>query len=430
MKRAFRLAVWFFVGVALVAVPMLALSAELPVIVPGVTYSPPVSGNIYISPSSISGSGPVTITYPSSTINSPIRVPLPPVAGVPAGNQLVQIPTTISPNAVRVGAAVVSLARISGPIGLGLNLLSIVCSETSICQSSTDPKALVKNSSPTVGSSSYEMSCGNSATGSEVFVQSGSAYLRYVRTPSVAHGCSGESTGMIYNYCANPVGSGCSYDALRLTQNLSLPPASSAPVVDGDFKQAVIKLTGAVSRMGDLVAGLQAQNQPVPVDKPVLQPTSVTSDPVSTVNRDSAGNIINTTTTTVTTNVAPVTNTSTSNTVNVTQVTNTTTTNNLGATTSSSTTTAKSPSPDDPDIQFDQVDDVNLEKQELPLSMPVASSWGEGSCPPDPSVSVLGHPVAVPVHVVCAYMSGVRGAVIALFALISAYIVIGVKFEG
>jgi hypothetical protein len=43
---------------------------------------------------------------------------------------------------------------------------------------------------------------------------------------------------------------------------------------------------------------------------------------------------------------------------------------------------------------------------------------------------VLGHQIVVPVHVVCNYMSGVRMAVLAFFALVAAYIIIGVKHEG
>jgi hypothetical protein len=180
--------------------------------------------------------------------------------------------------------------------------------------------------------------------------------------------------------------------------------------------------------MASIVAGLQGLNQPVPIDKPVLSPVSQTSPPLSTVKRDPLGNVINTTTTTTTTNISPVTNNNTTNQVTVNQITNTTVTNANGEV-ESTTDTTSDPAPDDETtIEFDDVPDKDLEKQEIPLTLePV--SWGEGSCPADPVVSVMGTSIAIPVHVACDYMSTVRPIVLAFFALISAYIIIGVRQE-
>lgn len=412
MIRAFRLAFWFFFGVALVGAPMLAFSAAVIVPVSGVSANS--SGQLIYT----SRAGIPSIVYPALSTTTSLSVSLPPVAGVPPGRQLMVIPTTINPNIARVAGAVVALARVSGPVGLGLTLLPILCAETKICgKGTTNEFEITKITDP--------------------YIYSGTGVVGYY--PSSASWCDryrqlnypGDLPSVWAPNIADTacLRNGSVWTSYNRIVNPNATTSTSSPT-DADFTAAITKLTAATNRMGDIVSGLQAQNQPVPIDKPVLQPTSVTSSPTSTVNRDQAGNIINTTTTTTTTNSSPVTNTSTTNTTNITHVTNTTVTGPTGAVTGTSSTANDPPPPDDPEIQFDTVDDVPLEKQELPLSMPAATSWGEGSCPPDPSVSVLGHPIVVPVHVVCQYMSGVRNAVLALFALISAYIVIGVKFEG
>lgn len=411
MIRIFRLLTWFFLGVVLVTVPILSFAAVSPVSVPGVSAN--AAGQLIYT----SRAGIPSVVYPALSTSSPLSVPLPPVAGVPPGRQLMVIPTTISPNAVRVGTALVSLARLAGPVGLGLNLVTLVCSTTQICTSATDPNELVISN--TINPYIYGVSGFTRFSSVELCEEYRRLYAP-ADPPSI--------------WTPNAADTACMRNGVNWqSYSKSVNPNSSVtvgPPTESQWSAAAVSLAAATGQLAQIVQSLQAQGQPVPVDKPVLSPASATSSPTTTVNRDQAGNIINTTTTSTTTNISPVTNTSTTNTVNVTQVTNTTITDSTGAVSSSTQTDLIPPEPDDPDIQFDQVDDVNLETQELPLSMPAASSWGEGSCPPDPSVSVLGHPIAVPVHVVCDYMTGVRGAVIALFALISAYIVIGVKFEG
>lgn len=409
--RIFRLSAWFFFGVVLVAVPMLSFAAVSPVSVPGVSSN--AAGQLIYT----SRAGIPSVVYPALSTSSSLSVPVPPVAGVPPGRQLMVIPTTISPNAVRVGTAVVALARLSGPIGLGINLATLVCSTTQICTSTTNPDEMVisKTTNPYIYGMRGIVRYTASALCEEYRRLYSPADSPSIWAPNVA------DTGCMRN--------GINWEGYSRSANPN-SSVSVGPPTESDWSAAAASLAAATGQLAQIVQALQNQGQPVPVDKPVLSPASATTNPTTTINRDQAGNIVNTTTTTTTTNISPITNTSMTNTVNVTQVTNTTITDSTGAVTSSTQTDLTPPEPDEPEIQFDMVDDVNLVTQELPLSMPAAASWGEGSCPPDPSVSVLGHPIVVPVHVVCDYMIGVRGAVIALFALISAYIVIGVKFEG
>ncbi|MDD5323311.1 MAG: virulence factor TspB C-terminal domain-related protein, partial [Methylococcales bacterium] len=216
------------------------------------------------------------------------------------------------------------------------------------------------------------------------------------------------------------------------------PTTTTSSASDADWSDAISKLSSAANslqKLSDMVQGLLGKGQAIPIDNPVLSPSSITTAPVSTVIRDSAGNVIKTVTESVTYNSSPINiyDNSYNPITNITSIVNSTFTDNTTNITTTTTTTNDSPPvdspPDDPSVEFDTVDDVDLPTQSLPdMATPV--SWGEGTCPADPVATVFGHPIPIPVHVVCTYMSGVRTAVILLFSLIAAYIVIGVKFEG
>lgn len=408
MSRYFNLLLWFAFGFGLAAAPMFAFASIQSVNIPNYVRGP--SGNYYQAGSA---TGQQLIQYtPTSTVNASVRVPVTP--GLPV-TRAVTVPVRVPVNAARVAAATIAIVKSVGPVGLGLALLPVVCEVTQICQSSTDPSTLVKTNPSTQPGSFPSCAAAAGYCNSSDSAISGT-WFRIVSGFVAPSGCVAIKF-VAWDYPAGV------YDC----SGAPLPPAE-APVTDSDLAAAAAALAAATASLNGVVDKLTAAGKPIPVDDPQSDPLTSTSPSTTTVNRDPTGAVTSTTTTTVTTNISPVSNTSTSTTSNVTQNISTSVTNNSG--TSVSVTTAEPPEPEDPEIEFDTVDDVPLEEQELPLSMPAATSWGEGSCPPDPSVSVMGHPIAIPVHVVCDYMIGVRMAVIAFFALISAYIVIGVKFEG
>lgn len=410
MTRFFNLLLWFAFGFGLAAAPMFAFASTQSVNIPNYVRGP--SGNYYQAGSA---TGQQLIQYtPTSTVNASVRVPVTP--GLPA-TRAVTIPVRVPVNAARVATLTMGIVKSMGPVGLGLALLPIVCEVTQICQSSTDPSTLVKTN-PSTRPGSYP-SCAAAAgyCNSSDSAISGT-WFRIVSGFIAPSGC------VVIKYASWDYTAGV-FDC----SGAPLPPAET-PLTDPDYVAAAAALAAATASLNGVVDKLTAAGKPIPVDDPQSDPLTSTSPSTTTVNRDPTGAVTSTTTTTVTTNISPVTNTSTSTTTNVTQNISTSVTNSSGQTTSSSQTTAEPPEPEDPEIEFDTVDDVPLEEQELPLSMSAPSSWGEGSCPPDPTVSALGHPITLPIHVVCDYMIGVRGAVLAFFALISAYIVIGVKFEG
>ena len=434
MSRNFRNFLWFFLGILIFGVPMFAFAATTyPVSVPGV--SAVGSGLVYTSRAGIA-----SVVYPSLATTAPLSVPLPSVAGMVASNrQLMVIPAAVAVSVPRVAAAVTNLARIANPIGLGLTLLPIVCAETGICQKATSPTEFETSSGgdPTTAIvkwkpqwvSPYDFTSVSNLCSYDLSLWPGGYECTNVNEQTGTYGIKNTASGAILGR-AGTISKSCP-SGYTLTPDGSCLADSIAPhaPTDPEWEAAAAKLATALNRMPDMVKGLQDAGQPVPIDKPVLSPVSSTTNPTSVVNRGAVGNIINTTTTSITTTVSPVTNTSTTNTVNVTQITNTTVTDPTGATTGTTQTSGDPPPPEDTEIEFDTVPDSDLTKQDFPGTLnPV--SWGEGSCPPDPVVTVLGHPIAVPVHVVCQYMTGVRTAVIAVFALIAAYIVVGVKFEG
>lgn len=429
MKRIFYNLGWFLFGVTIAAVPILAFASVQPVPIPGVSA---VGGELFHT----SRLGVQTLVYPSLQTTSPLSIP---VAGmVPPGRQLMVIPTTITPNAARVGAAVAKLSRLTTPVGLGLTLMPILCAETGICKNQDlDQYEVEGNTAPASATTLWKPQFGgpyNFTTVSNVCgydlslwpsgyecadinETTGSYKIRTIAPPNTAV----SRQAVVERTC--PSGYTLTQDGLCLSDS----PVSHPPT-ETDWQQAATKLGTALNRMADMISGLQEKNQPVPIDKPVLSPTSETLPSTSTVNRDATGNLTSTTTTTTTINQNPITNNTTTNTTNITITTITNITGPNGEPISTTETGSEPPPPEDTEIEFDTVPDEELEKQELPLTL-TPSTWGEGTCPGDPSVTVLGQSVTIPVHVVCDYMTAVRNVVIAACALIAAYIVVGVRFE-
>lgn len=472
MSRDIRAFVWFCFGVMISFAMMVPVYASTyPVQPPFVStgsdglsyYSPPRGGTVYngstgspiivTAPSnSVPGTGPVTITYPSSSTTSPLKVPIPAPPGGTASTQLMQIPTTISPNALRVASAVVGFSRFAGPVGIGLNLANLLCTNTQLCQlpgqnGQPAPNEFGYQKTPyVIPTRVYGMGSSTIVDGPTHYAAQQSYCHLYSPTDTVVPNTCDQTNKMDYCtfQCINNGqiggGGGTTFKSqscpvgyvLDSNFNCIGSPETVTPT-DENWATILTKLSTLTTKMADMVTGLQDKGQPVPIDKPTLTPSSVTSPGQSVVNRDATGNVTNTTTTTTTTTNTPVTNNTTTNTTNITQTTITTVTNNTGDTTSTTTTTAepKPPEepPEDPTIEFDEVPETPLPEQQLPLSL-TTNSWGEGNCPPDPSLTVMGTQMTVPVHVVCGYMSAVRPAVIAFFGLIAAYIVVGVKFEG
>lgn len=337
---------------------------------------PGLSPNTVSVPASVVPSSS-TVAYPSSALTAPLNIP---VAGVPPGNQLMTIPSSIVPNVARVASVVVGLARIAGPIGMGINLANLVCSTTNICQlpgqnGQPAPNQFGKNSQYTVKAENYYTNMGTCqapnycATDAAVIsslntAASYAAPFSYI-AGHTSYDCSGY--GYLQSNCAprgvHVIPCPTGYTGPDANGVCTGPITVTSPT-DTDWTAAISSLTAATSRLSDVVASMQSYGQPVPIDKPVLSPASASAPSTTTVTRDAADNVVTTTTNTTNTTVTPNVDASTTNNVTVNQTTTSIVTNSTGGPVSTTTVTntvaAPAPAPTvKADIKFP--DDYNRE---------------------------------------------------------------------
>ncbi|MDR5171423.1 hypothetical protein IHQ56_06295 [Methylobacillus flagellatus] len=180
----------------------------------------------------------------------------------------------------------------------------------------------------------------------------------------------------------------------------------------------------------DIIPDLIDGGEPIPVETPEIDPKTVPSPAGSTTEtiRNGAGEPIGTKTTDTTVTVTPA-GPTTVNITETTTITETNITNNTTTTTVQDTTLPndedQSEKPkEDQDIETDNVQDKDLDRFEVPDTFDY-ESWGGGSCPGDPAVSVLGKSVTIPVHTVCDGLTMLRPVVLIIAFLAAAYIISG-----
>jgi len=358
-------------GILLAAIPLAASAAFYEVPIAGVYTG--ADGHTYQSTTY----KPVPrIGYPSMATTTPLNIPV--ASMVPPGRQLMVIPTTITPNVARVGKAVTSLARLSGPVGMGLTLLPILCEETGICDPDNN-HVFDKVTPPYTGQSrpGYLSWPGSYDAGYTFYdnlgAACGSAYLGYPNTAFAPNGDNGS-----YGACTCN-GPGCPYDGwqLLLSKTTSCVPSGSKTNVsctvpekitvptETDWTNAASKLATSLSRMANILDGLQEKNIPIPIDKPVLTPSSETLPSITTVEKDANSNPVKTTTQTTTVSQTPVVDTNPKNSTTITEKTITTVTNNTTNTTTTTETTKETPQEVKAPMPFDFPDDYNREKTQI-----------------------------------------------------------------
>lgn len=211
-------------------------------------------------------------------------------------------------------------------------------------------------------------------------------------------------------------------------------PDTWRPATDDDWNGAMPGLKGAIAgKMGSDTSAqpyldLSGQaGMPMPVD--LTWSSSSWSGPTTTTTlRDSSGNVtsIVSTTPTYTTQV-----TNNSTTINFNESFKTTTSNVApdGSVTPGPTSTTDKPADPDqkPDlVELDTVEDTALQTQDVGAFTYSAAGAG-GVCPADPVVTVMGHSLTIPGHVVCDYAEKLRLLVLLVFGVVSARIVASAK---
>ncbi|MFL9711442.1 virulence factor TspB C-terminal domain-related protein [Methylobacillus sp. Pita1] len=401
--------------------------------------------------------GYTDVTFPSDnprTITAPTTK-----GGLP-----VTLNQRTSPNIAGLGSAALNLAKRAGPLGAGLTIAGILCSETDICSwsdpdnpaaepvwSITDPSnapypyqhfEFGQNVAQAIGQSRFSTSN-----------QLCEASLAYYNGPGAAS--SGISTVLPLQGVA---------DCYLVGNDVAVKVIGSDGNVHGQFvpgrrvqscdntthylsgsqclplnpdRRIPVPPTGWPSpddvpglRTPDIIPDLINGEEPVPVETPAIDPKTVPGPGGSTTEtvRDGNGNPIGTKVTDTTVTITPTGPT----TVEVTETTTTTETNITNNTTTVTTTETTLPNnedqseepKEDQDIEIDDVEDQDLDTHEIPDTFSY-ESWGGGSCPGDPTISARGHSYSLPVHTVCEAITDMRPAVLLIAALVSAYIISG-----
>lgn len=199
------------------------------------------------------------------------------------------------------------------------------------------------------------------------------------------------------------------------------------PANEADWTTAETKLAAQPQQVAE---SLYNSNGPVPVDgstqsAPVTKQISQTS----TQTKDELGNVTGTQVETKTVKVED-TSTATEVTYNVTEITTITNYNENNQVTGTQTSTADTEQPkaaEDTDISFDNVSDVQLDTEEIDVQLETPVSWGEGTCPPDETLTLQGRSYAISYEPACEAAADLRPIFVLLASVTALFIVAGVS---
>jgi hypothetical protein len=353
---------------------------------------------------------PATAPAPTSTA---ISLPATGVTFPDAANQsrYMPVPETAAANMSKYGDAAVPYLFKMGALGKFASLALLICTNTNLCFDS--------NGNATYAPTATHAACGAYVSSVYYCVDLGLNSL--ASQSSLSAPCMAAS-GVFLAYLVTP-----NYHNLCY---YSTPKAVSYPPTNGIKANAQTAADALLTpQQVPALQAAQTASMPVPINFPTPAPSSITESPTVTTQTDSANNPVSQTTSQTTYNSNPVSNSVT----NISYTTTSTTTNLTNNTKTTNTTTSappaentKAPPPPEPDPTFDSVDDISLPTQDLTNTL-AYTSWGEGTCPADPSASYLGHSIVIPFHVVCNAAGYIRPIVLLLGLLISGYIVSGVR---
>ena len=211
-------------------------------------------------------------------------------------------------------------------------------------------------------------------------------------------------------------------------------PEQARPITDADLEAAETALSDP-----QMTDHLLENAEPVPVDvstppaldAPINQP--IGSETITT--KDAQGNTTGTQVTETSLDITDAATTENPNQIDVKEK-KTVTTYDLNNNPTGSTTTEseiRPPAPPDPpdidyEIDFDDVNDKDLEEYEFPDIFSY-ESWGEGSCPADRSVSYGYGNLNLSMQPACDFATGVRPIILVIAGLSAMFIISGIKTE-
>lgn len=340
----------------------------------------------------------------------------------------------------RVGSAVKKFAKIAGPIGVGIAVAELVCTNTSICKGITDiwEKELqplnsgMTDDTPALSISGLWVSNGQQFTGTLEGAKNAlgctSATFQCVYASSIVN-----DTQLIVNYnlIRNSDGGNLGSKSFNYSGwNASkFPPTQTTEANDADWDTAETALNDA-----DFVPHLVSAGQDVPVSVPdSFVPQNSVVGEKTTQLKDAGGNI---TGTQVETTTLTVTDNSTVDFPNQFDVKETKTiinydiNNNI---TDQSTTITEGPptvppAEENEDFEFDDMEDEELEEWEMPDVFDW-ESWGDGTCPANRSLDYSYGSLELSYEPACTFAEEVRPIMLIIAGIIAMYIISGIRTE-
>lgn len=375
------------------------------------TYTPDfgelkvIDGDIHI----IRGNGTTSLMYPDAGLSKSIDV------STSKGNFPVPVEKSFPVVPAKVAKSATRFLRSLPVIGTGLAIYDMVCDLSEICKDENGNLAAVEN--PYTVKTTIP-TCGDPF--GYYYYHYSNIYDRFWRGPANQKPVN----YTIYTYCDG-------YTTIVASSNLPpltvLPEKTTRPVTEADWASAETKLSAQPQQAAE---ALYNSDAPVPVDastqsSPVTQQISQ----ISTQTKDSQGNITGTQIETTSVKVED-TSTASNVTYNVTEITTVTNYNENNEITSTQTSTADTEQPkaaEDTDISFDNVSDAQLETEEIDVQLETPVSWGEGTCPPDETLTLQGRSYSISYEPACDAAADLRPIFVLLASVTALFIVAGVS---
>lgn len=377
--------------------------------------------------SQVSANGSIRSLTNSTTLAITEKVNFPTSKGVFAAD--------ITRNAIvdlaRIGKTVRSVAVATGPVGLTLTAVSLVCELTSICNQGGSWFTTQFQSLPPSDSGLWRCSALTSQQGTIDWCK---ANFWGCNSPNRV--CSGDvvlNNGTVYQFKMTQPSDGFvnGYaDLQAVVPWVPQPVGSTATTAsDWDSKESLLNDQRFVE---PLVTG----NHPVPIQSPTI--TTPIKKPISketTTIKDGAGNTTGTEETTTEAEISdPSSAENPSNNPNLIKISETTIKNtyNLNNQLTNSTTTvsdgAQKPEPQSIKIEIDDMQDTPLQTYQVPVTF-AYDSWGSGTCPADRSVEYHYGSLNLTFQPACDFAVGMQPVILVVAGMIAMFIVSGVRLN-